>query len=203
MVSWFSRKGKAVDGGEVAVDGGDDASSESEASAEKPKSRGIISWFSTKGNAEDDTARRVPVDSVEQPKVQQRSTRLQKQAKTEAGSTQAGIPTQNTTIIPHLALPPYVEPSHVMCGVSSLFFFRAYRVYHSPLESLVQKIAKRNHVTMAELEAADIAVRKAVGAAVAGRALRLATLISFGSFGMFGAGMFTQDLPRCIDMWKY
>lgn len=188
MVSWFSRKGKAIDGG-------DNGSSASEASTEKPKSRSLLSWFSTQGSDEDDTSRRAPVGSAEEPSVQE-SIIPQNQANTETGSTQAAIPNQNTTILPQLSLPPYVEPSHVMCGVSSLFFFRAYRVYHSPLESLIHKIAKRNHVTMAELEAADIAVRKAVGAAVAGRALRLATLISFGSFGMFGAGMCTYDLPR-------
>lgn len=95
-----------------------------------------------------------------------------------------------TTPIIQFSLPSYVEPSHVLLGVSLPFYFRAYQLYHAPLQNLVQTVTRKKHVTMAELETADIGIRKAVASAVAGRALRLANLVSFGSFGMFGAAIF-------------
>jgi len=88
------------------------------------------------------------------------------------------------------ALPSFIEPSHVLFGLSAPFYYRAYRLYRSRLDNLVQTVAQKNQISIAELEAADISVRNAVGSAVAGRALRLATLISFGSFGMFTAAIF-------------
>ena len=185
MVSWFSRKSES--------NCGDDGSSPTRPLGTSPggeqKKRSVLSWLSTIGS-EDDNGSSASVESLEEARVQQQSTISEDPITTEPGTGLTATPTQNTTIVPHLSLPAFVEPSHIMGGTSLLFFFRAYRVYHSPLDGLVQKIAKRNHVTMAELEAADIAVRKAVGTAVAGRALRLATLISFGSFGMIGAGTF-------------
>jgi len=79
-----------------------------------------------------------------------------------------------------------------MLGGSLPFLYRAFRLYHSPIDDLVEHIAKAKSQgqlqNMADLKDADIAVRRAVGFGVAGRALRLGTLISFGSFGVFGAG---------------
>ena len=153
----------------------------------------MLSWFSRNDKAKEDTS--ASESSSEEPKVH---SMLEEQQKIEP------IPTSTALI--HFSLPSYVEPSHVMFGVSFPFFYRAYRLYRSPLESLVEKVAKKNHVTIAELEAADVGVRKAVGAAVAGRALRLATLISFGSFGMFGAGTFSysqQGLGESIDSFFF
>ncbi|CAB9502084.1 Mate efflux family protein [Seminavis robusta] len=84
-----------------------------------------------------------------------------------------------------------IPPSYVLFGVSLPFYMRAYHLYHhSPLDTLVGKVAQRSNITMADLKDADISVKRAVGFSVAGRALKVATLVSVGSFGMFGAAVF-------------
>lgn len=87
---------------------------------------------------------------------------------------------------------PAVNPGYVMFGASLPFLYRAYRLYHTPIDDLVEHIAKVKSQgqlqNLSQLKDADISLRRAVGFGVAGRALKLGTLISFGSFGLLGAG---------------
>lgn len=93
------------------------------------------------------------------------------------------------------ALPSvHLYPGHFLVGVSLPLFIRAYRLYHSPLESLQEKATKKK-LTVAELKEADVGIRRAVGMAVAGRALKVATLSCFGFFSLTSAGKCTHLLP--------
>jgi hypothetical protein len=83
-----------------------------------------------------------------------------------------------------------IQPGVVMLGISLPMFARAYYLYHSPLHDVLEKVAARNKVSVHEIKEADIGVRRAAGMAIAGRALKLASMISFGSFGLLGAGEF-------------
>ena len=111
----------------------------------------------------------------------------------DSGEEQSGQQQQNEG-----SSPPFpslnLNPGHIMFGASLPFLYRAYRLYHSPIDDLVTHIAKVKSQgqlkNLAELKDADINVRRAVGFGVAGRALRLGTLISFGSFGLLGSGTY-------------
>jgi hypothetical protein len=85
-----------------------------------------------------------------------------------------------------------IPPGYLLIGGSLPFFMRAYYLsYHSPLDTLIGRITSKHQITtMAELSNADIRVKRAVGYSVAGRALKVASLLSVGSFGMLGAGKY-------------
>lgn len=87
---------------------------------------------------------------------------------------------------------PRIQPSFVMLGISTTMFARAYYIYHSPLESLFQKIAQNNKISVHEIKDAEVGVRRAAGMAVAGRALKLASLLSVGSIGLLGSGTYSK-----------
>jgi hypothetical protein len=92
-----------------------------------------------------------------------------------------------------------IPPGYTLIGCSLPFFMRAhYLYYHSPLDTLVGRIATKHQITMADLANADIRVKRAVGFSVAGRALKVATLVSWGSFGMLGAGK-EQAIHKSMD----
>lgn len=85
--------------------------------------------------------------------------------------------------------PLLVQPGVVMFCLSAPMFARAYILYHSSLEDMFEKIARKNQIPVQQVnKEADITVRRAAGMAVAGRAFKLASLLSFGSFGLLGSG---------------
>lgn len=87
-----------------------------------------------------------------------------------------------------------IHPGHCMLVASLPFCIGAYRLSRRPLSTLVEQVARiRSHgqlKNMSELTEAEENVRRAVGVAVASRALALATLGSFGAFGLICSGKF-------------
>ena len=85
-----------------------------------------------------------------------------------------------------------IHPGHFMLAASLPFCFGAYRLSKKPLGTLVEHVAKLRSngqlQNMAQLQEAEENVRRAVGVAVAARALSLATMGSIGTFGLLTSG---------------
>jgi len=120
----------------------------------------------------------------------------------------------------------YCHPGHVLLFTSVPFCFAARRAYRKPLEDVVQRaLARRgldaeasgisvaavtNSAKSASAAAAalldsksmspeSIEIRRAVGSAVAGRALKVATLGSVGAFGILGSFFFYLNGYRTLE----
>jgi hypothetical protein len=106
-----------------------------------------------------------------------------------------------------------IHPGHVFLVGSLPFCVQAYRGYQRPLDPVVQDVLKAKaggNVRIEELKLAEEYIRRSVGSAVALRALRVATLGSFGVFGMAIAGVFyasgcstTQEAMVSIQKWAH
>lgn len=86
-----------------------------------------------------------------------------------------------------------IHPGHVFFVGSLPFCLQAYRGYQKPLERVVQDVLKvqtGGNVRIDNLKQAEENIRRAVGSAVASRALRVATSGSVGVFGMAVAIVF-------------
>ena len=92
-----------------------------------------------------------------------------------------------------------VPLGYVMMSCSLPLWLRGYYLYyHSSLDAVVEGIATKHHITVADLlttppaaaAAADSHVQRQLGLAVAGRALKVASLVSVGTFGMLWASIF-------------
>lgn len=83
----------------------------------------------------------------------------------------------------------FLHPGHCLLIASLPFCYGAYQSYHQPLEDVVENVLRRQPpgALPTDLKLAEEGVRRAVGSAVAARALRVATLGSFGLFGIAGA----------------
>jgi len=89
------------------------------------------------------------------------------------------------------AITSWIHPGHFFLATSLPFCWSAYRGYQTPLlDRVVQNVLKGQNVRPEDLAKAQDTVRKAVGSAVASRALRVATYASVGSFGILTAGLF-------------
>jgi hypothetical protein len=83
-----------------------------------------------------------------------------------------------------------VVPGHILLVCSLPFCIRAYRGYQRPLEAIVQEVLLQRTGGRVKIEDAKVAeegVRRAIGSAVASRALGVATMGSIGVFGLVGA----------------
>jgi hypothetical protein len=86
-----------------------------------------------------------------------------------------------------------IHPGHVFFAGSLPFCLQAYRGYQKPLDSAVHDVLKvqtRGNVSIENLKLAEENIRRAVGSAVASRALRVASAGSVGLFGMATAVVF-------------
>jgi len=100
------------------------------------------------------------------------------------------------------AVTSWIHPGHFFLVSSLPFCWTAYRGYYqTPLEQVVQNVLKARNVpiTITELQKADDGIRKAVGSAVASRALRVATAASIGAFGLVTAGLFYASGCHSIE----
>lgn len=84
----------------------------------------------------------------------------------------------------------WIHPGHFFLATSLPFCWSAYRGYQTPLDRVVRDVLKGQNVPPEDLGKAQDSVRKAVGSAVASRALRVATYASVGGFGILTAGLF-------------
>jgi len=87
----------------------------------------------------------------------------------------------------------WIHPGHFFLATSLPFCWSAYRGYQTPLEGVVQSVLKHNKSSgssLPDLSKAEEHVRKAVGSAVASRALWVATSASIGGFGILTASLF-------------
>ena len=100
------------------------------------------------------------------------------------------------------AVTSWIHPGHFFLVSSLPFCWTAYRGYYqTPLEQVVQNVLKARNVPITEqLQKADNdGIRKAVGSAVASRALRVATAASIGAFGLVTAGLFYASGCHSIE----
>ena len=87
-----------------------------------------------------------------------------------------------------------VNPGHVLLLTSLPVCYGAYRDYNKPLDKVVQQLLEKQTGGRVKMDynirTAQESVRRAVGSAVASRALGVATRGSLGIFGLCGAMIF-------------
>jgi hypothetical protein len=106
-----------------------------------------------------------------------------------------------------------IHPGHGLFVTSLPFCIMAYRGYHHTrsLETIVETVLKKQQPSSSSTapiqntieKITDEGIRRAVGSAIAGRALKIATMGSIGVFAMSGAFLFYacgwQSMDQAID----
>lgn len=97
--------------------------------------------------------------------------------------------------------PLTLHPGHVLLLTSMPFGYGAYRGFQQPaLDQVVGKVLARHQLpVVANLQEAEEPIRKAIGSAVAGRALRVATLASTASFCLASSFLFYANGWSSVD----
>jgi hypothetical protein len=102
-----------------------------------------------------------------------------------------------------------IHPGHFLMISSLPLCFSAYRNYHKPLESIVNKVLLQRtsgKVKIEDLKLAEGSIRRVVGSALAARALRVSGAASVGFFGVAWALAFyatgCQTLQEAVVFTK-
>jgi len=92
-----------------------------------------------------------------------------------------------------------VHPGHLLLVTSLPFCLAANRAYRKPLDDVVRPVLRHRNASDADILRMEEGVRRAIGSAVASRALKVATLGSFGAFGLFGSLLFYACGHRTVE----
>jgi hypothetical protein len=93
-----------------------------------------------------------------------------------------------------------LHPGHCLLASSILCFYGSHRRYRASLDDVVYRVLQKTSAGSAwETSKAEVGVRRAVGTAVAVRALSVATMGSLGTFGLFGALAFYASGYKTVE----